>query len=465
MFRVDDSWPLRRIRDDLTRYDIHPPLYFWLLHAQFLVSGATPWAFVLLNFILGALTIVMVFAVGRRLWDPSTGAAAALLWAVSHGALITSLNARPYALAALLTLFLLRLAIIMHERSGRPALSQSLFLGAVMLLGLLTHYQFPFVIVAVGIGLVLAGYNDRPRRAIVFGVLALVAFAAFASLLPGFVASLERQRAQTPSFTAGDLPWRLRRFALGLLGLARPAYDRSYLAILSVLLALGSLWRSVRAGALRRVSGSGRLLREAAAGVKLVAWTTIALTVFTALLYLLHLSPPHAVGDRYNASLWPLFALLIAGAVRAVVPDRMALTLLALAIFLLTYQLAARIDAEQQALVTSREWRTLSVARVVVADHSQRGILPRTVLRVPAISPLWIGGSSTDPDSLMKELRGKGAPVTFLLNRDLGDPRVRRAMEKAVATGDSLVSVGVVPGETEVVVWTPARLRQTPRSE
>ena len=37
--RIEDAFCFRRIADGLARYDIHPPMYFWLLHVWSLVFG------------------------------------------------------------------------------------------------------------------------------------------------------------------------------------------------------------------------------------------------------------------------------------------------------------------------------------------------------------------------------------------------------------------------------------------
>ena len=191
--------------------------------------------------------------------------------------------------------------------------------------------------------------------------------------------------------------------------------------------------------------------------MQLVLVSAIALTLLEGVLYLAHVTPAHAAGDRYNAVLWPLFALLAAGAMRGLALDRPATPLLAVAVFFVTYSSAVRADEEQLAFAHSRAWQALAKARVVVADHAQRGVLPRTLLHVPENCLVWIVRPSTNVDSLIAGLAARGRPVTLLLHREVGDPRVARVIEVRRAAGDSLESEGTVPAGTEVVRWFPRR--------
>jgi 4-amino-4-deoxy-L-arabinose transferase-like glycosyltransferase len=450
LFQIDEGWPLRRIRDDLARTDIHPPLYFWLLHAQFLTFGTAPWASLILNGLLGLLTLLTIHSIGRRLFDAETAAGAALLWAVSYGALLTAGEARPYALAALLATLLVRLALAVVDREGRPSPVQSVLLAAVMALGLLTHYHFSVVIAAVGIALVIAGGRARGWALIPPALAALVALLL---VHPGVVDSLRRQRLQAQAFTWDDFLPRLRRFASGLEGLARPADALPALGWLCAALVAFIGVRAWRSGVLGRLGGSWNRLRAASPGVRLVAGAALATVVLEAALYLGHVSPAHAVGGRYNAALWPLVALLVAGAARDLCRDRATLPLLAIAVALLSYQVASRLDQSQRDLARSPAWHALASARAIVADHYQRGVLPRTVLHVPPGTPVWIVRDPAGLDSLPDTWRRAGVPITFVLAGGLGDTRVPEAVVRAA--GDRLVDAGPGPGGVDVRVWTP----------
>jgi hypothetical protein len=453
LLRVEKRWPLRRIADDLARTDIHPPLYFWRLHAQLLAADSSPRAYLLLNGAIGLLTILLLFFTGRRLWDASAGAAAAALWAVGDGVLQSALHARPYALLALIALLLVRLAIAVLDRGGRPGPGWIAALALTLLLGGLTHYHFPIVVAAVGVALALQGESGR-RAAYRVLALALVAAALAALLHPGFAASLERSRLQAQPFDPGGALRRVAHFARGLQGLVHPhATPASVAAPAALLLAL-AIGRAVRSGALARLGTIRDGLGHAPAGVRFVAIAALAIVTAKAVLYVGHVSPFHATGGRYHAELWPLFALLAAGAARWLTGDRLVVPLIALGAGVVVFHTAARLDDEQRGWRASAAWRELARARVVVADHDGRGILPRALVPVPPATPVRIVRDRAGAAAAFREVRALGGPVTLLLHPESGAPALREALGAGEFAG-SLAPAGTAPGGAEVVIWTP----------
>lgn len=57
-------------------YPDKPPVYFWLLSLSYLLTGSWRWSFLLPSLISGMIVLVLVYDLGRRLWDQRTG-----LWA------------------------------------------------------------------------------------------------------------------------------------------------------------------------------------------------------------------------------------------------------------------------------------------------------------------------------------------------------------------------------------------------
>lgn len=99
-------------------YDIHPPLYYWLLHGWTSVAGTSEVAARSLSVVAGVALVAGVWALGRRLAGPSAAAVAALLAAVAPFQVYYSQEARMYIWAALFGL----LATVAFERMfGRCA--------------------------------------------------------------------------------------------------------------------------------------------------------------------------------------------------------------------------------------------------------------------------------------------------------------------------------------------------------
>ncbi|HSQ22497.1 MAG TPA: hypothetical protein VLQ52_06865, partial [Coriobacteriia bacterium] len=64
----EDPLVFGRIAQGLAEHDIHPPLYFWLLHLWILAFGVSAQAGPLLNVVLAAATTVSVFFLSRALF-------------------------------------------------------------------------------------------------------------------------------------------------------------------------------------------------------------------------------------------------------------------------------------------------------------------------------------------------------------------------------------------------------------
>ena len=99
------SWAARQPLADIslwTANDVHPPLYFWLLHFWRLLSGDSEFGLRLLSAIIGLFTIPATYLLGKRLNGRFTGLLAALFITISRFDIGWSQEMRMYSLAALL---------------------------------------------------------------------------------------------------------------------------------------------------------------------------------------------------------------------------------------------------------------------------------------------------------------------------------------------------------------------------
>lgn len=145
-----------------TAHDIHPPLYYILLHG-WRVFGESEFALRSLSAIAGVLAVGGVYLLGRTLFGQMTALLAALLLAVSPLHLWYSQEARMYALVTGLSLFA-SWHLVMALRAGR----RRHWIGYAfwITLALYTHYYTFFVILfhwaAVASWLVVA--VDAPAK-------------------------------------------------------------------------------------------------------------------------------------------------------------------------------------------------------------------------------------------------------------------------------------------------------------
>jgi len=231
--------------------DVHPPLYYWLLHGWLLVSGASEAAVRALSAVCGALTVVLIMLLGRRWLGATAGWLAGIAAAVAPFSIHYSQEARMYALAALLAVCLwFALLSGLGIRDAQPGNTQAagvvkarpLWLAGywiVALAALFTHY-FMAVLVATG---ATAGLMALRRRAWPAWIAAHLALAGL--FLPWVWSSRERLAGWTfakqptdPTFILADA---LRVFSLG------PASTPAmwpWLAGFAILLAAAALaWR------------------------------------------------------------------------------------------------------------------------------------------------------------------------------------------------------------------------------
>ena len=106
----DEGWSLYFATTDvrsmleLTAVDIHPPLYYLLLHLWIQVLGSGAIAVRLLSVLIGTATVPLLYATGRRLLGERGGLLAAFLLAVSAFHIYYSQEVRMYGLVTLLGL-------------------------------------------------------------------------------------------------------------------------------------------------------------------------------------------------------------------------------------------------------------------------------------------------------------------------------------------------------------------------
>jgi 4-amino-4-deoxy-L-arabinose transferase-like glycosyltransferase len=130
-------------------YDIHPPLYYYLLWGWIRIFGDGEFAVRALSVVLGVALVYITWLLGCRLGDRRIGLIAAFLAAISPFQVYYSQEARMYILAALLGalsayFFVQLLEKASSEQSHRLLLSIGWVLTTAG--GLYTHYSFPVII-------------------------------------------------------------------------------------------------------------------------------------------------------------------------------------------------------------------------------------------------------------------------------------------------------------------------------
>jgi 4-amino-4-deoxy-L-arabinose transferase-like glycosyltransferase len=183
---------LFRIAQDAAA-DIHPPLYYWLLHLWCHLFGNSEVALRSLSAIVGVGLVYIIYLTGRRLQSEQMGLVAALIAAINPLQIYYAQEARMYALLGWwsgLALYTLTVYIL-HEGDGhrRPTVGVAALLVITLAGGLYTHYLFPAIIGAVNALYLLWLWDSRRRgdvleRMVWWGGLHLLALLLFLPWLP-----------------------------------------------------------------------------------------------------------------------------------------------------------------------------------------------------------------------------------------------------------------------------------------
>jgi uncharacterized membrane protein len=193
---------------ELTRWtadDIQPPLYYYMVAGWMRLAGRSEWALRFLSAFFSALTVPLLYALGRLLFNRRAGLLAALLAMVSPLYIYYAQEARMYTmltfLGALAGYLLLRIL-----RETRTAHRRWLWGGFALtsIAALYTHYFAAFLLAALAIYSLLDVVRHAPRT-----TFHVSRFTLHALLLEGFITLLAIILAYLPW-----LPSMLTRFRI-----------------------------------------------------------------------------------------------------------------------------------------------------------------------------------------------------------------------------------------------------------
>jgi len=231
--------------------DIHPPGYYLLLAGWTALAGRSEFALRALSALAGVLSVALVIALGRRLFDRPAGLIAGAILAAHTFAIYYAQEARMYALLGLFaSAGMWALAAILtpiHRRDGQaniPTIRRFwplVALGLINTAGLYTQYAYPLTLIAQGIVFLAVWIprRDRERGLLLRYILAnLLTLLLFAPWLPTAL----RQVTGWPNAGTGTDPGTLLSvIGLGLTARAGIAWPVLFGAL--ILLA-GGLWAS-----------------------------------------------------------------------------------------------------------------------------------------------------------------------------------------------------------------------------
>lgn len=370
--RVEQPWPLFTIAQDLGHHDIHPPVYFWLLHAWALLVGVHLWTGPALNLVLHALTAVVLWRLARRVLGAALPAWAVTgVWATLPAVVQTANSSRQYSLAALWAVLLV--SSFLRARDG-ATLRVLLAMVAWTALGMLTLFTFGLLVAGLGVVCVadLASPERRSsavRRLAAFTVAGMVFIAA----QPWLPEVLARQRAQAEPFSIAQMLERARvlvtelpRFAIANV----PVLPGMVLLAATIAIAVLA-WRE----------------RPAA---RPIVWLAVWVPGVTAVAYLAAVSPSAAYRAQYFSIAMPWVAFLPVLAWPHLRPPPVRTTVAAVVAIaaLVNVTAFARLAAAPPATI-------LEGPQPAVLDNLARGVLLRILWDAPPSLPVFAADQAT----------------------------------------------------------------------
>ena len=170
---------------ELTAVDIHPPLYYLLLHFWIRLFGPGVVSVRLLSVLIGTATVPLLYAAGRRLSGHRGGLLAAFLLAISPFHVYYSQEVRMYGLVTLLGLAALIFTTQWDARDGDPGIGAWAGYVLAATAALYTAYYAAFLLLALNLYVLIRWLRSRvgqPLREL--GAWVGAQFAVFLLFLP-----------------------------------------------------------------------------------------------------------------------------------------------------------------------------------------------------------------------------------------------------------------------------------------
>lgn len=297
--------------------DIHPPLYYFLLHFWILVGGISEFELRFLSVGAGILLVAVTFRIAREFFDEDVALIASILAALNAFQVYYAQEARMYLLVALwsaLSVWAMARLVLSHAGIRRLVTRDYLVTSAAyflaMLAALYTQYYAVTIVlfenVAFVIGLVWAGRSQRQgswKRPLALWI------ASQLLLLVAFVPWLLFARASILSWPAvgeqfGILELVQRLLSAFALAIDQPLDSQAYLLVVYAIFFIGGL------------VPSRDMFRQSAYGIVLAAlWTLIPILT----MYVVSLERP-AYNPKFLLLATPGFLVLVARGVSVLYP-------------------------------------------------------------------------------------------------------------------------------------------------
>ncbi|MES2778269.1 MAG: glycosyltransferase family 39 protein [Bacteroidota bacterium] len=377
---INEPYCFEKIATELAISDLHPPLYFWLLHIYFTLFDVSIQAGVILNIVLHLLSLIALFALARKLsFTPIASAIICLLWALSPAALSVDFYARQYALLGLVHLLY---AVCYLTWMERPTKITILLLVVCSTLGFLTHYSFIYTVAGYFIFTLLNRNKIGRNHIVALATTYLVAGLLLSLLHPHFAHQFQLQQERAQTFEAIKLVARLGKTVLAFCNFFVPLLllkqvfvnisPKLLLLVAGLAISALAIYGWFIRNKLRSIVNS--IQSYIFQKISFPAFITLWIGLVSVLPYLFFITPFHAMGAQYLVCLYPFMAILL---YKLIFRSQIQITFLTI-VFLGGSCLSVYVfTAKQSSLVTLRN--QISDANYIICDKGDRRNIGRVI--------------------------------------------------------------------------------------
>jgi len=377
---IEQPFCFGEIAHALSRFDIHPPLYFWLLHLWALLVGLHEWTGPSLNIVISVFSLFSLYGLARRvLGDPLEAAVVAFTWALSPAVFQMSFEARHYDLLALVAILFTWQMIKLAQPATTPKKRDYILLALLTAAGALTHYYFSIFVAGCGLFALFKLFGLYRSRLLLGIAAVLTGYGLFYLLHPNFYNSFRNEQKEVGIFSTDDFVARLENVANTFKQFFFFPFSSRYLLLGIAGVWLIAAWRTKRWLPFMR----GTNLR----GMQMLyffAWPA-AIQIG---LYLAYLSPQHAALPKHFSAAWPFLAFLPVLILRLFKKFKIP----AIIFFWLFLIFAATSGLRNfNAFAASQPDPTtvLQRANAVILDNASMNVLPRIVAKLADDTPVF----------------------------------------------------------------------------
>ena len=326
-FKIKESFIFKKIKYDLSNYDVHPPLYFWILHIWLIIFGVHPWSGPLLNILIHMINFILLYFFAKLILKNRYEASAVVFtYSFSPGVMEACFLARSYELFTFFSILLSWKTIKILSIEEQPNYWNLLLLAVITTGGMLTHYYFGLFLTGVGVLpllyfikiVPLKSYKWIKEKAVGIYVSIAIGVAVFFFLNTGFFKQFFMFESQGQKFHFTDFILRVLKVGLAFTGYfvkvtRRGMPDTSLIILFGLCIVLSVsfiIYLKRHKNSIDKTFYKIKNRFTSEDRIVLLSFNFATIVALIVVLYISFFTHQAVMGPRYLSPLFPIFAFL-----------------------------------------------------------------------------------------------------------------------------------------------------------